>query len=146
MVKYERRWQYENKNIKTGRAVHLLITCQDSCAIPNTHTVWVHLLDKPSESTHTHTELAPYQCTPEDLMAFRARPSYYGHLPSTFTVGGLRGLNLFPASFRKFKEALNREMRWMIFSPHFYVSMEHFTVICFHSILPSPGIWLQLAG
>lgn len=54
MVKYERRWQYENKNIKTGRAVHLLITCRDSCAIPNTHTVWVHLLDKPSESTHTH--------------------------------------------------------------------------------------------
>lgn len=32
------------------------------------------------------------------------------------------------------------------FFPHFYVSMEHFTVICFHSILPSPGIWLQLAG
>ena len=98
-----------------------------------------------SSHTHTHTRTsAPYQCTPEDLMAFRSRPCYYGHPLSTFTVGRLKGMNLLPASFRKFIEALNREMRWMIFSPSFYVSMEHFTVMCSHSILPSLCIWLQL--
>jgi len=48
-------------------------------------------------------------------MAFRSRPSYYGHRQSTFTVGQLKGVNLLPASFRKFIEALNGEMKWIIF-------------------------------
>lgn len=66
----------------------------------HTHTP-EHALTNPSICTHTHTHSAPYQCTPEDLMAFRSRPSYYGLRQGTFTVGGLKGLNLPPASFRK---------------------------------------------
>lgn len=51
------------------------------------------------------------------------------------SVGRLRGMNLLPASFRKFIEVLSREMRWMPVPFFFNVFVGHFTVTGPHSIL-----------
>lgn len=71
---------------------------------------WNHFINMKKINRHlqtnTHT-LAPYQCTPGNLLPLRSRRPL---ITVIFTVGEL---NLLPGSFRKYIEALKREMRWL---------------------------------
>lgn len=68
-------------------------------------------------------------------MAFRSHPSYYGHRQSAFSET-IEGTESAFSIIQKIHRGPQQGNEMDVFFLPFYVSMEHFTVICSHSILP----------
>lgn len=76
-------------------------------------------------------------------MAFRSHPNYYGHRQSAFSEA-IEGGESASSIIQKIHRGPQQENEMP--PPPFYVSMEHFTVICPNSILLFLCIWRLAAA
>lgn len=82
-------------------------------------------------------------------MAFRSHPNYYGHRQSAFSEtieGGESASSIIQKIHRGPQQGNEMEASPSPPRPPFYVSMEHFTVICPNSILLFLCIWRPAAA